>query len=142
MAARFPLRGLARCFSKAFARGAFPIAKTPVLWCISSTMANATNVLASGIEIVGSVRFSNDMIIDGKIDGEILSDTGRVTIGENAQIKGDISAGEVKVFGRVEGKITSDRCELKNKSRIDGDIKTKMLSMEEGAQLSGRTEIG
>jgi cytoskeletal protein CcmA (bactofilin family) len=105
-------------------------------------MANATNVLASGIEIVGSVRFSNDMIIDGKIDGEILSDTGRVTIGENAQIKGDISAGEVKVFGRVEGKITSDRCELKNKSRIDGDIKTKMLSMEEGAQLSGRTEIG
>jgi cytoskeletal protein CcmA (bactofilin family) len=105
-------------------------------------MANATNVLASGIEITGSIRFSNDMIIDGKIDGEIISEKGRVTIGENALIKGNVTAGDVKVFGKVEGKITSERCELKAKSRLDGDIKAKMFSMEEGAQLSGRTDIG
>jgi len=91
-------------------------------------MANATNVLASGIEINGSIRFSNDMIIDGKIEGEIISEKGRVTIGENAMIKGNVTAGE--------------RCELKAKSRLEGDIKAKMFSMEEGAQLSGRTEIG
>ena len=105
-------------------------------------MANATNVLASGIEIEGSIRFSNDMVIDGKVDGEITSDNGRVTIGENAAIKGNIKAGEVKLFGKVEGKITSERCELKPNSRLEGDIKTKMLSMEEGASLSGKTDIG
>ena len=105
-------------------------------------MANATNVLSSGIEITGSIRFSNDMIIDGKIEGEIISEKGRVTIGENAVVKGNVTAGEVKVFGKIEGKITSERCELKTKSRLDGDIKAKMFSMEEGAQLSGRTEIG
>ena len=105
-------------------------------------MANPTNVLSSGIEITGSIRFSNDMIVDGKIEGEITSDKGRVTIGENAVIKGDVSAGEVKVYGKVEGKITSERCELKDKSRINGDIKSKVFSMEEGASLSGRTEIG
>ncbi|MFC4994552.1 bactofilin family protein [Rubritalea tangerina] len=105
-------------------------------------MANATNVLASGIEITGSIKFSNDMIIDGKIDGEITSDKGKVTIGENAKIKGDIKAGEVKLYGKVEGTINSERCELKSNSKLEGDIKTKMLSMEEGASLSGRTEIG
>ncbi len=105
-------------------------------------MAKATNILASGIEITGSIKFSNDMIIDGKIDGGIRSDGGYVTIGENAQIKGDIIAGEVKIFGHVEGTITSDRCELKPNSKLNGDIKTKMLSMEEGASLSGRTDIG
>jgi len=105
-------------------------------------MANATNVLASGIEITGSIRFSNDMIIDGKIEGEIISDKGRVTIGENARVKGDITAGEVKVYGLVEGKITSGRCELKAKSKLVGDVKTKNFSVEEGAQLLGRTEIG
>jgi cytoskeletal protein CcmA (bactofilin family) len=105
-------------------------------------MATTTNVLSSGIEITGSVRFANDMIIDGKIQGEISSDKGRVTIGENAIIKGDISAGEVKVYGKIEGKITSQRCELKDKSKINGDIKSKVFAMEEGAQLSGRTEIG
>ncbi|MGB1131403.1 MAG: bactofilin family protein [Haloferula sp.] len=119
-----------------------PIAKGRRLCWIRPTMASATNVLASGIEITGSIRFSNDMIIDGKIDGEIISDKGRVTIGENAHVKGDVTAGEVKVFGRVEGKITSEKCELKEKSRLEGDIKTKNLSMEEGASMSGRTEIG
>lgn len=105
-------------------------------------MANATNVLSNGLEITGSIRFSHDMIIDGKVEGEITSEKGRVTIGENATIKGDITAGDVKVYGQVEGKITSERCELKDKSRINGDIKSKVFSMEEGAKLSGRTDIG
>lgn len=120
----------------------FPVACVLAFCSTSPVMANPTNVLAQGIEIIGSIRFSNDMIIDGKIDGQIISDKGRVTIGENARVKGDITAGEVKVFGKVEGKITSDRCELKAKSRHEGDIKAKMFAMEEGAQLAGRTEIG
>jgi cytoskeletal protein CcmA (bactofilin family) len=82
------------------------------------------------------------MIVDGKIDGEITSEKGKVTIGENARVKGDVTAGDVKVYGNVEGKITSGRCELKDKSKINGDIKSKVFSMEEGAQLCGRTEIG
>lgn len=105
-------------------------------------MANATNVLTQGIEITGSINFSNDMIIDGKVDGEIVSDKGKVTIAENANIKGDIKAGEVKLYGKVEGTIASTRCELKEKSHLKGDIKTKTLSMEEGATLQGSTQIG
>ena len=105
-------------------------------------MSNATNVLSTDIEIIGSIRFTNDMIIDGKVEGEISSDKGKVTIGENARVKGDVTAGQVKVYGNIDGKITSERCELKDKSKINGDIKSKVFSMEEGAQLCGRTEIG
>ena len=105
-------------------------------------MANATNVLAQGIEITGSIKFSNDMIIDGKVDGKIESESGKVTIGENAEIKGDVKAGEVKMYGKIEGTVESDRCELKPKSELKGDIQTKSLSMEEGAILSGQTKIG
>ena len=65
-----------------------------------------------------------------------------MTIAENASIKGDVKAGEVKLYGKVEGTITSDRCELKEKSLLKGDIKTKTLSMEEGATLKGKTSIG
>ena len=120
----------------------FAIANAPGLCSFVYVMVNPTNVLSNGIEITGSIRFSNDMIIDGKIEGEITSDKGKVTIGENATVKGDIAAGEVKIYGKVEGKITSQRCELKDKSKINGDIKSKVFSMEEGASLSGRTEIG
>ena len=101
-----------------------------------------TNVLASGIEIIGSIRFQNDMHIDGKIDGEILSDSGKVTIGEMADIKGNIHAGEVHIYGHVDGNVKSDRCHLNGHAVVAGDITTGSLSMEEGARLSGRAEIG
>ncbi|HIX20202.1 MAG TPA: polymer-forming cytoskeletal protein [Candidatus Akkermansia intestinigallinarum] len=103
---------------------------------------NTTNVLASGIEIIGSIRFTNDMHIDGKIEGQILSESGKVTIGEQADIKGDINAGEVSVYGHVNGNIKSNRCHLKDHAVISGDITTAVLSMDEGARLSGRAEIG
>lgn len=103
-------------------------------------MAGSTNLLDQGIEIIGTIKFTSDMIIDGRVEGEIQSDKGTVTIGENARIKGDVKAGEVKMFGKVEGTITSERCELKAKSELKGDIKTKKLTMEEGAVLAGRMD--
>ena len=103
---------------------------------------NTTTVRSSGIEIIGSIRFQNDMHIDGHIEGEIQSDTGKVTIGEMANIKGDIHAGEVHVYGRVDGNIQSNRCHLSAQSNIVGDITTGVLSMDEGARLSGRAQIG
>lgn len=103
---------------------------------------NTTNVLSAGIEIIGSIRFQNDMHIDGHIEGKIESDTGRVTIGEMANIKGDIHAGEVHVYGKVEGNIESNRCHLNAQSNITGDITTGTLSMDEGARLCGRAQIG
>ena len=103
---------------------------------------NTTNVLSAGIEIIGSIRFQNDMHIDGHIEGEIQSDTGKVTIGEMANIKGDIQAGEVHVYGRVDGNVDSTRCHLNDHAVVNGDITTNVLSMVEGARLSGRAEIG
>ena len=44
-------------------------------------MAGSTNLLDQGIEIVGTIKFTSNMIIDGKVEGEILSDKGTVTIG-------------------------------------------------------------
>ena len=105
-------------------------------------MSSTKNVLAQGIEITGTIKFQKDMIIDGKVDGEIKSDQGSLTIGENARIKGDIKTGEVKLFGRVKGAIRAERCELKANSKLDGDITTGSLKMDEGAILSGKMKTG
>lgn len=103
---------------------------------------NSTNVLAQGIEIIGSITFQNDMHIDGKIEGEIFSESGKVTIGELADIKGDVKAGEVHIYGHVDGNVNSGRCHLNERAVVNGDITTAVLSMVEGARLSGRAEIG
>ena len=78
-------------------------------------MSNTTNVLAQGIEIIGSITFQNDMHIDGKVEGEILSESGKVTIGELADIKGNIRAGEV-----IRRRSTS--------RRLSGDISRRRSS--------------
>ena len=105
-------------------------------------MSNTTNVLAQGIEIIGSITFQNDMHIDGKVEGEIFSESGKVTIGDLANIKGNIRAGEVNVYGHVDGNVDSTRCHLNDHAVVNGDITTNVLSMVEGARLSGRAEIG
>ena len=100
------------------------------------------NILSSDVEIKGTLKFSNDLIIDGKIDGEVSSD-GDLTIGENARIKGDIITRSVTVFGKVTGNISvSDRCELKQNAELIGDIKAGKLAIEEGATFMGSSSVG
>ena len=76
-------------------------------------MSTSKNILSSDVEIKGSIKFTHDLVIDGKIEGEVAS-SGSLTIGENAHIKGEIKTKSVIVFGKVQGNITvSERCELK-----------------------------
>jgi cytoskeletal protein CcmA (bactofilin family) len=109
----------------------------------SNYMTNSPkNILSSDVEIKGSLKFSNDLVIDGRIEGEVTSD-GSLTVGENARIKGEIKTKSCIVFGKVEGNITvTDRCELKQSAELAGDVRAKTLSIEEGAAFMGKSIVG
>lgn len=108
----------------------------------SYNMTSSKNVLANDVEIKGSIKFSHDLIIDGKIEGEVQSD-GSLTVGENALIKGEIKTRSVIIFGKVEGNITVlERCELKSNAILVGDIEAGTLSIEEGATFMGASKVG
>ncbi len=105
-------------------------------------MSSNKNVLSSDVEIKGTIKFSNDLIIDGRIEGEVVSD-GSLTVGENANVKGDIRTKSVVVFGKVDGNITvKDQCDLKANAEIVGDIKAGTLSIEGGATFMGNSQVG
>lgn len=100
------------------------------------------NVLSSDVDIKGNVKFAEDLIVDGKIEGEINS-SGNLTVGENARLKAEIKTGTVVVYGKVHGNMTaSDRIELKASAEVIGDIKTKTLSIEAGAIFVGKSTVG
>lgn len=108
----------------------------------SFNMNTSKNVLANDVEIKGSIKFSHDLIIDGKIEGEVSSD-GALTVGENALIKGEIKTRSVVLFGKVEGNITvQERCELKSNATLVGDVAAGTLAIEEGATFLGRSQVG
>jgi cytoskeletal protein CcmA (bactofilin family) len=99
------------------------------------------NVLSADVEIKGSIKFTNELIIDGKVEGEITS-AGVLTVGENAEIRGEIKTKSVTVYGKVHGNITVDeRCELKARAVLQGDLKAARLVIEEGATFVGKSEV-
>lgn len=100
------------------------------------------NVLSSDVEIKGTVKFQHDLIVDGKIEGDIQS-TGNLTVGENARIKAEIKTATVVVYGKVHGNMTAtDRVELKSSAEVIGDIKAMTLTIEAGAIFVGKSTVG
>lgn len=109
----------------------------------SSASQGATrNILSSDVEIKGTVKFANDLVVDGKIEGEITS-SGNLTVGENARLKAEIRTGTVVVYGKVHGNITAaSHIELKASAEVIGDIKAATLSIEAGAIFVGKSTVG
>ena len=106
------------------------------------TAAATRNILSTDVEIKGIVKFTNDLVVDGKIEGEITSD-GNLTVGENARIKAEIKTGTIVVYGKVHGNLTAtERVELKASAEVIGDIKSKTLSIEAGAIFVGKSTVG
>jgi len=121
---------------------ASPLSSDPSGAGAPKTMSSSKNILSSDVEIKGTLKFSQDLIIDGKIEGEVNSQ-GDLTVGENAKIQGDIKTRSVTVFGKVEGNITvTDRCELKQNAELVGDITAGKLAIEEGATFMGSSTVG
>jgi len=103
--------------------------------------ATSKNLLSADVEIKGSIKFQNDLTIDGKVEGEIAS-PGNLTVGENAEIRGEIKTKSVTVHGKVHGNITvEERCELKARAVLQGDLKASRLVIEDGATFVGKSEV-
>jgi cytoskeletal protein CcmA (bactofilin family) len=98
-------------------------------------------LLSRGVSIKGSVKFANELLIDGEVEGTIDS-TGALTIGEHAEIRGEIRAKSVKVRGMVKGNVfASERCELQGGSTLRGDIEAPRLVVDENATFLGSAKI-
>jgi cytoskeletal protein CcmA (bactofilin family) len=98
--------------------------------------------LSRGVSIKGSVKFLNELLIDGEVEGTIDS-TGTLTIGEHARIRGEIRTKSVKVGGTVEGNIfVTERCELQAGCTLRGDIEAPRLVVNENATFLGRAKVG
>jgi cytoskeletal protein CcmA (bactofilin family) len=96
-------------------------------------------ILSSDVKIKGSIAFQKELLLDGKVQGKINSD-GVLTIGENADIRGEIKVKSVMVYGYVHGNITAERCELKSTCTVEGDLRAPRLIIEEGATFIGASQ--
>jgi cytoskeletal protein CcmA (bactofilin family) len=100
------------------------------------------NNLSKDVEIKGSIKFVTEFVFDGNLEGEISSVDGVLTVGENADVRGEVKSKTVIVKGKVHGNITvQERCELHSRSQLIGDLKAARLVIEEGATFVGKSEV-
>jgi cytoskeletal protein CcmA (bactofilin family) len=98
--------------------------------------------LGSGLHIKGQLTGTEDLQIDGKVDGPISLNGHQLTVGPTAVLNSEIHAGEVVVFGKVIGNVHArDRVDVKTDGSVTGDISTARISIEDGAHFKGRIEI-
>src|SRR5436305_14332134 len=129
-------------FSTRKSESADPASPEPLQSNGAFTSARSGGVLSRGVSIVGSVKFHDQLLIDGEVRGDINS-TGTLTIGENASIHGEVRSKSITVQGTVEGNIfATERCELLAGCTLHGDVEAPRLVVDENATFLGSAKIG
>jgi cytoskeletal protein CcmA (bactofilin family) len=105
--------------------------------------SRAAACISQGIRIKGEITGSEDLFVDGPIEGKVNLANGSLTVGPNGTVKADVVAREVIVRGRVEGKISGrERVQLWSTGQVIGEVQTQRLAIEDGALLRGKVETG
>ena len=109
---------------------------------MSSNDSPARNIIGNGTIIKGEIESNGDIRIDGKVIG-LLKSNGKIVLGQNGNIEGDIYCKQADLSGYVHGKIFVDELtSLKSTSRVEGELTTKQLYIEIGAIFTGKCEMG
>jgi len=98
--------------------------------------------LGKSVVVKGELSGSEDLYIDGHVEGAIELKGNRLTLGPNGRVKASVNARSVVVQGRLEGNVrATDRVDLKQSAVVLGDIATQRISIEEGAFFKGGVDI-
>jgi cytoskeletal protein CcmA (bactofilin family) len=99
------------------------------------------SILGSGSKCNGSLKVEGGLRIDGAIDGEVVV-TGTLTVGREGIITGDVTVGQAIVGGTIRGTMRIDgQLELQSGSRVEGDIFTRSLVIEDGVFFEGNCRM-
>tara|TARA_B100000609_G_C17159295_1_gene405236 strand:+ start:667 stop:1071 length:405 start_codon:yes stop_codon:yes gene_type:complete len=97
---------------------------------------NSSSVVSSDTIIKGKIDFKGELLIEGKVSGDILGDN--LTLGPSAKVDGKIIVKAITVQGSFIGFIRSDTVKLDSGSTVKGDIEHSEISIETGANFNGK----
>ncbi len=99
------------------------------------------NALTTGTSVIGNITTEIDFRIDGNIKGDVCS-AGKIVIGTQGSILGNIQAENAEILGLAEGIIhIKEKLTLKATAKIRGELYTRILEIEPGAQFNGTCKM-
>jgi cytoskeletal protein CcmA (bactofilin family) len=123
--------------------GREPVDTTPRASAPKSTSGSGRATIGPSISIKGDVTGSEDLVIQGKIDGSVTLDQHAVSVGSEGRVNADIVGRVITVEGRVEGDLTAEeQIILRGSAQVHGDIKAPRVVLEDGATFRGLVDMG
>ena len=102
---------------------------------------NLVSRISSGTYFKGEIVSPNDLRIDGKFDGSIISE-GKVVVGEGAEVNAKIVCVNADVWGKTKGSFTvKDIMAIKSDCSVEGELKVRKLIVELGASFNGTCKM-
>ena len=101
-----------------------------------------TATIGPSISIKGDVTGDEDLLIQGRVEGQVKLAKHNITVGPDGQVKADLEGRIVVVEGRVEGDLRGqEQIILRHTARVDGSISSPRVTLEDGAVFRGGIEM-
>ena len=105
-------------------------------------MERSTVNIGKSVVIKGELSGSEDLTIEGQVDGKIELRQNVLTIGPNGKIKAQVFAKSVVILGEVTGNVTaSEKVDIRDNGSVDGDIAAPRVAIAEGAHFRGSIDM-
>lgn len=104
-------------------------------------VSDVVSIIGPGMRIKGDCRTDGTIRVEGRVEGSVRA-TKAVVIGKEGLVVGDVETQDAVVAGTVQGSIAAEsRVELQSTCRIEGDIQSRRVKLEEGGTVDGRLEM-
>ena len=98
--------------------------------------------IGKSVFIKGELSGSEDLTIEGNVEGKIELRDNILTIGPNGKIRAEVFAKSVVVLGEVSGNVTaSEKVDIRDNGSVDGDIISPRVAIAEGAHFRGSVDM-
>jgi cytoskeletal protein CcmA (bactofilin family) len=93
------------------------------------------------LAIVGEVQATGDIVVEGRIDGQLLCEGGVVVIAPSGDVRGSVLARDITVYGRMAGQlIATEIVDIRPTAIVKGDVIARRLVLDDAATFVGRVE--
>jgi cytoskeletal protein CcmA (bactofilin family) len=98
--------------------------------------------VGKSLQLKGEITGSEDLFIDGEVEGTVELKDNNLTIGPNGNVHADVQARSIIVLGRLRGNVRAgDKVEIRKTGSLEGDLATARIIIEDGAVFRGSIDI-
>ena len=98
--------------------------------------------IGKSLKLKGAISGSEDLYIDGEVEGTVELEENSLTVGPNGRVHADVSARSITILGRLKGNVKAgERIEIRKTGSLEGDLSTARIVIEDGAVFRGSIDI-